>query len=158
VQARLLAMDSQIKAQSGKAEAAARSLARGLQSAERVADLPQRAVLLQQLARLTDASAQAQIGASAGALHTMALTRAGAERARTLAELAVLYAHAGLKGKADQTAAAATATPGVAPADAVALQARLIVWRELAAARLLHASGAYAEAEAALRRVGDYVL
>jgi hypothetical protein len=158
VQARLLALDSRLKAQQGKADLAGQSLARSLQLVEQVADLPARALLLQQVARLTDAGAAGRIDAAAAALQAQAMQRPGMERARTLAELSVLHANAGMRLKSSELAAAAAATPNLGDADAIAIHTQLIVQRDLAAARLLHEAGQYAQAEALLRRLGEYLL
>jgi hypothetical protein len=158
VQARLLAMDARIRAQQGKAELAAQSLGRSLQLVEQVADLPARTLLLQQVARHVDAGGAARIEAAAAALQAQAGSRAGMERARTLAGLSVLHANAGMRVRSGELAAAAAATPDLPDADAVLIHTHLIVHRELAAARLLHESGQYAQAEAVLRRLGAYLL
>jgi hypothetical protein len=158
VQARLLALDAGVKSQLGKADLAGPSLARSLQLVDQVPDLVARAVLLQQVARLADPSAAERIDAAANALQAAATARTGVERARVLGELAVLQAEAGMRRKAGELAAAAVATPGLPPADAVLLHTHLIVHRDLAAARLLQQAGQYGEAEAVLRRLGDYLL
>jgi hypothetical protein len=110
-QARLLAIDYQLKTRLGLPDAAAASLARSLAAAEQVADLPERAAVLHAVAQLSGAGSAARMETAVQALQAQAMGRPGMERARTLVELAVLQSGAGQRTKAAELAAAARATP-----------------------------------------------
>ena len=110
------------------------------------------------MAQLSGGAGNDKLQAAAEALQAQATSKSGAERARALAQLSLLNADAGLRGKASELAEAARASAGLSPADAVQVNTDLIVRGDMAAARVLHSVGLYAESEAVLQRLGNYLL
>ena len=124
----------------------------------REANLPERATLLRAMASLSGAALDYRVGAAADVLKTAALTRTGAERARTMSELALLYSEAGLRARAGELTQLALSTPKLAEPEGTQLHAELLVRSDMASARMLHSVGMYADAEAVLRRLGGLLL
>jgi hypothetical protein len=155
---RLHAIDYQVKQQLGLPDKAAQSLEAALALAGKTASLPERAAQLRVIAQLSEAAAGERMQAILAALQSQATAKGGMERAQTLASLSLLHAEAGMRGKAAELGDLARSTAGLGGADAVTVNTDLIVRSELAAARLLHAVGLYAESEAVLQRVGGYLL
>lgn len=157
-QAKLHAIGAQLKVQLGQQDKAVQSMETGLAQVPRLDSLPERAALLRAMAQLSGGAGSDKLQAVVAALQTQALAKSGAERARTLAQLSLLSADAGLRGKASELAEAARASTGLSPADAVLVNTDLIVRGDMAAARVLHSVGLYAESETVLQRVGNYLL
>jgi hypothetical protein len=157
-QARLYAIDYQAKLQLGQQEKANASLLAGLALADKLPPAPERAALLRTMAQLSGAITHERMAASIAALQAQSGQKSGMARAQTLAQLALMHADAGLRVKAAELAAAARSTPGLSPAETTVLNADLIVRTEMAAAKVLHGVGMYAESEAVLRKVGGYLL
>ena len=157
-QAKLHAIGAQLKLQLGQQDKAVQSMEAGLAQVPRLETLPERAALLRAMAQLSGGAGNDALQAAVSALQTLALAKSGAERARTLAQLSLLSADAGLRGKASELAEAARASTGLSPADAVLVNTDLIVRGDMAAARVLHSVGLYAESETVLQRVGNYLL
>ena len=157
-QARLYAIGAQIKLQLGQQDKALQTMEAGLAQVPRLERLAERAALLRVMAQLSGGAGNEQLQAAATALQAQAMAKGGAERAHTLAQLSLLSADAGLRGRASELADAARATPGLGGADATKVNTDLIVRGDMAAARVLHSVGLYAESETVLQRVGNYLL
>jgi len=157
-QARLYAIGAQIKLQLGQQDKALQSMEAGLAQVPRLESLPERAALLRSMAQLSGGAGSDKLQAAVAALQAQATAQSGSERARTLAQLSLLNADAGLRGRASELAEAARATPGLSAADAVRVNTDLIVRGDMAVARVLHSVGLYAESETVLQRVGNYLL
>ncbi|MBP6406268.1 MAG: hypothetical protein LCH79_17915 [Proteobacteria bacterium] len=157
-QARLYAIGAQLKVQLGQQDKALQSMESGLAQVPRLEALAERAALLRSMAQLSGGAGNDKLQAAAEALQAQATSKSGAERARALAQLSLLNADAGLRGKASELAEAARASAGLSPADAVQVNTDLIVRGDMAAARVLHSVGLYAESEAVLQRLGNYLL
>lgn len=157
-QAKLHAIGAQLKLQLGQQDKAVQSMDAGLAQAARVETLSERAAVLRAMAQLSGGAGGDKLQAAAAALQAQAMAKTGAERARALAQLSLLNADAGQRGKASELADAARASPGLSAGDAVQVNADLIVRSDMAAARVLHGLGLYAESETVLQRVGNYLL
>jgi len=157
-QARLQAIDYQMKLQLGEQDKANAALDAALAQAGRIASLPERAAALRAMSSLSSGAANEKLRAAVAALETQAMARSGMERARTLATLSLLNADAGFRGRAEDLNQAARATTGLSPGDAALINADLIVRSDMAAAKVLHGIGLYAECEAVVQRLGNYLL
>lgn len=156
-QARLHAIDYHVKEQLGQQDKAAQSLVAGLALAGKVASVPERALLLRAMAHLSLAAAHDKLQAAQTALQTQAMARPPLERAQALAQLALLNADAGLRGKSGELSQLALSTPGLSPADAQAIQTDLTARSDLASAKVLHGVGLYAESESILQRLAGFL-
>ncbi len=157
-QVRLYAIDHQIKQQMGQADKARQSLDAALAEVGKNPNLFERAAWLRSVAQLSDNAADEQLQALATSLQTQLEAQSGADKARALTQLALLYAAGGLPSKAEHSRRLAQSTAALSPADSVAINTDLIVRSDLAMAKLLQGLGRYAEAESLLRRVGGYLL
>ena len=155
--ARLYAIDFRIRQQLGQADRSAQSLEMALSTGGLDASLPARAAMLRAIAHLSGAAALEPVQTAVNAFLVQLESQTGMVKAQALTQLALLQADAGLRAKADQYARMARDTPGVSASDAVTLNADLIVRGELAAARLLHGQGRYAESEVLLKGLADYM-
>ena len=156
-QARLHAVDHQVKLHTGQTDKATKSLDSALALAGKNNNLPERAMWLRGIAQLSDAGTQEQFEAAANSLQTQLNSKSGLDKAQGLTELYLLYTAAGLPGKAAQLRSMAQATPGLSPADSIAINTDLIVRGDMAMAKMLHGLGRYAEAETVLQRVSGYL-
>lgn len=157
-QAKLHAIGAQLKLQLGQQDKAVQGMEAGLAQAGRVELLSERAALLRAMAQLSGGAGGDKLQAAAAALQAQATAKTGGERARTLAQLSLMSVDAGQRGRASELADAARASPGLGASDAVQVNADLIVRSDMAAARVLHGLGLYAESETVLQRVGNYLL
>ena len=157
-QAKLHAIGAQLKLQLGQQDKAVQGMEAGLAQAGRVEPLSERAAVLRAMAHLSGGAGGDKLQAAAAALQAQATAKTGGERARTLAQLSLMSVDAGQRGRASELADAARASPGLTPGDAVQVNADLIVRSDMAAARVLHGLGLYAESETVLQRVGNYLL
>jgi hypothetical protein len=157
-QAKLHAIGAQLKLQLGQQDKAVQGMEAGLAQAGRVEPLSERAAVLRAMAQLSGGAGGDKLQAAAAALQAQATAKTGGERARTLAQLSLMSVDAGQRGRASELADAARASPGLTPGDAVQVNADLIVRSDMAAARVLHGLGLYAESETVLQRVGNYLL
>jgi hypothetical protein len=112
-QARLNAISYQMKLQLGQPDKAGQHMDAGVLLAARVDSLPDRAALLRSMTQLSVGVDQPKLRAAIEALQAQAAAKGGVDRARTLAQLSLLFAEAGLRGKASELADAARATPGL---------------------------------------------
>ncbi|GAB3472227.1 tetratricopeptide repeat protein [Polaromonas eurypsychrophila] len=157
-QLRLYAIDHQIKQQMGQSDKARKSLDAALAEVGKNGNLLQRAAWLRSVAQLSDNAADEQLQALAISLQAQLEPQSGADKARALTQLALLYAAGGLPSKADQSRRMAQSTAALSPADSTAINTDLIVRSDLAMAKVLQGLGRYAEAESLLQRVGGYLL
>lgn len=157
-QAKLHAIGAQLKLQLGQQDKALQGMEAGIAQAARVEPLSERAAVLRAMAQLSGGAGGDKLQAAAAALQAQATAKSGGERARTLAQLSLMSVDAGQRGKASELADAARASPGLGASDAVQVNADLIVRSDMAAARVLHGLGLYAESETVLQRVGNYLL
>ncbi len=157
-QAKLYAIGAQLKLQLGQQDKAVQGMEAGLAQAGRVEPLSERAAVLRAMAQLSGGAGSDKLQAAAAALQTQATAKTGGERARTLTQLSLMSVDAGQRGRASELADAARASPGLGAGDAVQVNADLIVRSDMAAARVLHGLGLYAESETVLQRVGNYLL
>lgn len=157
-QAKLHAIGAQLKLQLGQQDKAVQGMEAGLAQAGRVEPLSERAAVLRAMAHLSGGAGGDKLQAAAAALQAQATAKTGGERARTLAQLSLMSVDAGQRGRASELADAARASPGLSAGDAVQVNADLIVRSDMAAARVLHGLGLYAESETVLQRVGNYLL
>ncbi len=157
-QARLHAIGAQLKLLLGQQDKAVQAMDAGLAQAARVEILSERAAVLRAMAQLSGGAGGDKLQAAVATLQAQAMAKTGAERARALAQLSLLNADAGQRGRASELADAARASPGLSAGDAVQVNADLIVRSDMAAARVLHGLGLYAESETVLQRVGNYLL
>ncbi|WP_395060545.1 hypothetical protein [Polaromonas sp.] len=157
-QLRLHAIDHQIKQQMGQSDKARQSLDAALAEVGKNGNLLQRAAWLRSVAQLSDNAADERLQALANSLQAQLEPQSGADKARALTQLALLYAAGGLPSKADQSRRMAQSTAALSPADSTAINTDLIVRSDLAMAKVLQGLGRYAEAESLLQRVGGYLL
>lgn len=157
-QARLQAVSYQVKLLLGQQDKAAQAMDAALSLASSTPGLPERAATLRAIANLSGAATHDKLQAAAAALQTQAMAKSGTERARALVQLSLLSAEAGLRGRSGEQADAARASTGLSQSDAVLVNTDLIVRGDMAAARVLHSVGMYAEAETVLQRLGNYLL
>ena len=157
-QLRLYAIDHQIKQQMGLYDKAKQSLDAALAEVGKNVNLYERAAWLRSIAQLSDNAADEQLQALATSLQAQLEANSGADKARALTQLALLYAAGGLPSKADQSSRLAQSTAALSPAESIAINTDLIVRSDLAMAKLLQGLGRYAEAESLLQRVGGYLL
>jgi len=157
-QLRLYAIDHQIKQQMGLNDKAKQSLDAALAEVGKNVNLYERAAWLRSIAQLSDNAADEQLQALATSLQAQLEAKSGADKARALTQLALLYAAGGLPSKADQSRRLAQSTAALSPAESIAINTDLIVRSDLAMAKLLQGLGRYAEAELLLQRVGGYLL
>lgn len=157
-QLRLYAIDHQIKQQMGQSDKARQSLDAALAEVGKNANLLQRATWLRSVAQLSDNAADEQLQALATSLQAQLEPQSGADKARALTQLALLYAAGGLPSKADQSRRMAQSTSALSPADSTSINTDLLVRSDLAMAKVLQGLGRYAEAESLLQRVGGYLL
>ncbi|MBX3654548.1 MAG: hypothetical protein KF686_10215 [Ramlibacter sp.] len=157
-QAKLYAIDSQLKQQLGQPDKSTHSMAAGLAIANKLSDLVERAAMIRSMVKLSAGAGQEQMEAAQSSLQSQAISKSGLERAQTLAELSLLNAELGLRSKSSELGQLSQATSGLTPEDSARVTANLIVRTDLANAKVLHGIGLYSDAEAALRRVADYLL
>lgn len=157
-QARLYAVDHQLRSRLGDNDKATQSLQQALAAAERVGKPADRAALLRGIALLSQAASTSQLQAVVTGLQAQLQAAPAAERARGMMMLSLLHADGGMAVKAEQFRVLAQSTPGSSAADTAAVNANLIVQGDLAMARVLHQGGQFAEAETLLQRVGGYLL
>ena len=157
-QAKLQSLNYQMKLLQGQQDKATQALDAALALAAGAPGLPERAAMLRAIAHLSGAATHDKLQAAAAAVQTQAMAKTGAERARALVQLSLLYADAGLRGRSGELADAARATTGLGSADGVQVNTDLIVRGDMANARVLHSVGMYAEAETVLQRLGNYLL
>lgn len=155
--ARLYAIDARIRQQLGQADRSTQSLDMALSTEGADASLPARAALLRSVAYLSGAAALEPVQAAVNAFLVQLESQSGMAKAQALTQLALLQADAGLRAKADQYARMARDTPGVSASESVTVNADLMVRGALAAARLLHGQGRYAESEVLLKGLADYL-
>lgn len=155
--ARLHAIDFHLKSLTGGDQPQA-ALAAAVAAAQKENGLAERASLLRSVAALSGAAMDARLSAAVDEARAAALARPGDERARALTGLALLYADAGLRGRAGEMTQLSLDTPGLTAAQASELHAELLLRGDLATARALHGLGLYAESEAVLRRLGALLL
>lgn len=157
-QARLYAIDHQLRSRLGENDKAAQSLQQAAALAGRAGTLMERATLLRSVALLSQAASTSAVQAAVNALQAQLGAAPATERARGLVLLSLLHADAGMAAKAEQFRQLAQATPGASAADTAAVNANLIVQGDLAMAKVMHQGGQFAEAEALVQRVGGYLL
>jgi len=158
-QSRLLAMISQMQSMQGDLAGAARSLDSALDLMGRDSNLANRASTLRAIATGVG-SMNEKISAAGDVLQAQAQAAGGdsAARAQALVQLSLMNAENGSRSKAEETALAARKVAGLAPADALDIEAQLIVRSDMVGARALQGVGMYGEAESLVRRVGGYLL
>lgn len=156
--ARLSAIEYQVRQQLGQPDRATQSLNAALAAAGKVSHLGERASWLRAIGHLSGAAADEKVQASVGALQEQLKGKSGLEKAQAFTQLSLLHSEAGLRAKAAELAQSAQSTLGLSPADAVTVNAELMVRGDLAAAKVLHGVGLYAESEALLRKLAGYLL
>lgn len=157
-QARLYAVDHQVRQQLGQADKARQSLDAALALVAKNPNLQERASWLHSIAQLADAAAQEQMDTMTASLQTQLGSKSGMEKAQAMTQLSLMYASGGLPARAEQFRRLAQATTGLSSAENTSVNMDLIVRGDLAMARVLQGLGRYAEAEAMLQRVGGYLL
>ena len=156
-QARLYAIDYQIKLQTGQNDKAAKSLESALELAGKVGSLVERAIWLRSIAQLSDAGTHEQFDKATNTLQKEVSVKTGLERAQVLTELSLLYIESSLPGKAALLRGQAQTMTGLSAPDIAGINVDLIARGDMATAKMLHGLGRYAEAEAVLQRVGSYL-
>ena len=157
-QARLLALDHQLRLKLAENDKAVRSLEMALELVGKNAVLAERIENLRTIMQLAGTSAHERINAQISALLPEAEAKAGMEKAQALSHAALIYADIGARAKADQLAQTAQRTPGLSAPESVSISAEVIVRKDLAAAKIAHGGGLYAEAEQILQRLAAYLL
>ena len=156
-QARLYAIDYQVKQKTGQNDKAAKSLESSLELAARVGNLVERAIWLRSIAQLSDAGTHEQFETATNTLQNQVSVKIGLEKAQVLTELSMLYIESGLPGKAAILRGQAQAMTGLSAPDVAGINVDLIARGDMATAKMLHGLGQYGEAEAMLQRVGSYL-
>lgn len=156
-QARLYAIDYQIKLQTGQNDKAAKSSESALELAGKVGSLVERAIWLRSIAQLSDAGTHEQFDTAANTLQNEVSVKTGLERAQVLTELSLLYIESSLPGKAALLCGQAQTMTGLSAPDIASINVDLIARGDMATAKMLHGLGRYAEAEAVLQRLGSYL-
>jgi tetratricopeptide (TPR) repeat protein len=157
-QARLYAIDYQINQQLGQLDRAKQSLEMAVSMAEKVSNLSERTALLRGIAQLSGAASNERLQASINAVVAQLESKGGMEKAQALVNTALLFADAGMRPKVEQFTKLAQAVIGLSPADTTSVNTDLIVRGDMAAAKVLHGLGQYAESEVLLKRLGGYLL
>ncbi|MBI2772264.1 MAG: hypothetical protein HYX47_21775 [Burkholderiales bacterium] len=157
-QARLAAIDYQVKQQLGQQDKSTQSMETALKQVAKAGGLAERAALLRAVGQLSGGAATEKMQAAATELGAQLASKTGTEKARGLAQLSLLYADAGLRGKSSEFSKMAQSSSGLSPADSASVNADLIVRSDLASARNLQSVGLYAECEAVLQRLAGYLL
>lgn len=156
--ARLYAIDYRMKQQVGQSDVATQSLSSALALAGKQSSLPEQAAWLRRIARLAGAADNEKLQAAVNNLQTQAAGKTGIEKAQTMANLALLFADAGSRGKASQFSQLAQSATGLSPAETVSVNSDIIVRGDLAVAKALHGFGMYPDSEVLIQRVGGYLL
>lgn len=157
-QTRLFAVHYRAKKLLGQPDSAVQSLEGALSLVTRNKNPAEQAAWLHDMARLSGAASHERIQAFTAELQAQLEASPGMARAQGLTALSLMHAQAGLRAKADQYRTLAQATPGLSPADAMAINTSLVVRGDMAQARALQDAGLYSEAEVVLQRVGGYLL
>ncbi len=157
-QARLYAIDHQLRGKLGQADKATQSLDAALALVTKVASLSDRAAKLRTIAQLAGTTARERLSVAIAALQPEAESKTGLEKAQTLTHLALLHADAGARAKADQTGLLAQQTPDLSATESMSISTELVVRGDMAAAKVQHAAGLYSEAERILQRLASYLL
>ncbi len=155
--ARLLAIDYRLRQQLGDAEKASVSLDGALTRIAKTENLAERSAALRVTAQRAGPAAADRVQAAVAAIEPQLESKTGVERARSWTQLALLKAEQGAAAQSDKYGQLAQTTAGLSAADAVTVSAELIVQRDLASAKALHASGRYAEAELVLQRLAGHL-
>ena len=156
-QARLYAIDYQVKLQTGQNDKAAKNLELALELAGKAGNLVDQAIKLRSIAQLSDAGTHEQFETAANSLQNQVSIKTGMEKAKVLTELSLLYIEASLPGKSALLRSQAQAITGLSAPDIASINVDLIARGDMSTARMLHGLGRYAEAEAMLQRVGSYL-
>jgi hypothetical protein len=156
--ARILAVRFQAQTVLGQSAAASQSLEQALALAAAQPSPADQAQWLRTLARESHTASHGLVQAAVATLRPRLESARPVDRAQGLAALSLLHADAGLKAKADPYRVLARETKGLTPVESAEMNARLIVEEAFAEARLLQQAGAYAEAEAVIQRIGNYLL
>ncbi|WP_395685921.1 hypothetical protein [Caenimonas koreensis] len=156
-QARLYAIDYQVKSLLGQGDKLQASLDAALGLAAKQPGLIDRAGLLRNVARLSGAAMHDKMAAAIESVKTAGVAASGFERMRTLTLLALLHADAGMRARAGEFTQLALATPRLSEVETTELTADVLLRGDMATARALHRDGLYVEAEALLQRLGSFL-
>lgn len=154
---RQLAIDYRLRQQVGDTEKAAASLDAAIALITKIDNLAERTAALRTISQIAGIGAAERIQLAVTAIEPLLETKTGIERARSLANLALLNAEQGQTARADRYAQLARTSPSLSPADAIAVTADLLMQREVTAAKVQQAGGRFADADQGLRRVGGYL-
>ncbi len=157
-QMRLYAYDYQVQQLLGHEDKATEALDAALVLAGKTNNLAEQAAQVRVVAKFSNGAAHPRMQAVMTAIQNQASAKSGMERAMSLASLSLINAEAGSRARSTELGQMAQATPGLSATDATAVNTELIVRGDLATAKVLHASGMYAESEAVLQRLGDYLI
>ncbi len=156
--AKLQGLDFRARYVMGQGDESAAALDAGLAWVTKGGSLLEQARALRGLAASSDNAANPKIQETYTRLQAQAQNAQGADRARALAELALMQADSGNRERFVRQRDLAKETPGFGGTEAATLTAEMYVRGDLAVARARHAEGAYGDAESLLLQLAGYLL
>lgn len=142
----------------GQSDDSGAALDAGLSWVAKGGSLLEQARALRGLSATSDSALNPKIQEAYTRLQAQAQNAQGADRARALAELALMQADSGNRERFLRQRDLAKETPGFGGTEAAALTAEMFVRGDLAVARARHAEGAYGDAESLLQQLAGYLL
>ena len=141
----------------GQSEKANQSLTTALTLSGNQQNFSERASSLRAIAQLGGTAARAQVQQAATALSAQIEPASGPEKAQALVQLALLHAEAGSQTLSDRLSQRAESATGLTAVERLEVKSDLIVRTDLGLAKALHKAGNYAQSEALLQRISDYL-
>lgn len=155
--ARLQAINYQVQLTLGQPAKANQSLTVATTLASAISSPLERASLLRVITQLSRAPIEDKLQSAIATLANQLEARAGLEKAQALTQLSLLFSDAGLREKSSSLNQQVQATGGLSPQDRAAINADLLALGDMSQAKALHQAGLYAESEAVLQRLGNYL-
>ena len=157
-QARLHAIDFKVKTLLGQHDKLTGTIEAGAAMVASEPSLTERAARLRSMARLSGLPLHERLVAAVESTKAAAVSRSGAERAESLALLALLHADAGMRTRTGEFTQLALSTTRLSETESAARAADLLLRADLAMATALHREGLLYEAEAVLQRLAKFLL
>jgi tetratricopeptide (TPR) repeat protein len=156
-QARLHALNYQMRLAMGHPDTAGQSLSAAMTAAGNVPGIVERAALLRTLSHLLGSVNLEPLQGAVGALRAQLESKSALNKEHAYAHLSLMYADYGVRDRADENGRLALTTKGMTAIESSALQADLITRGDMATAKLLHLAGRYSESEVVLQRLSGYL-
>lgn len=141
----------------GQADLAERHLTEALRLSTGLPSLALRASSLRTLGASAGSGASASVLAALTTLAAQLDPAVGQDKAMALTQLALLQADRGDQVQSDRFTQRAESAKGLSEAELFDIKSLLLVQRSLASASALHRAQAFAQSEAVLQRVGNYL-